>query len=144
MEATKSAVLPVTLEVTSWIIDPFLFPLTDWLSGFHWVESKSEVKEARWYGSETWAWISPEESGRECSGACNHHPLPSSRLGWAGLSADQRPVCEWFVTDLHLHQNVTPLWHCVHSTAFSMKESVCVFTFWRNSFCHHVVDSPFE
>lgn len=37
MEATKSAVLPVTLEVKSWIIDSFLFPLTDWLSGFHWV-----------------------------------------------------------------------------------------------------------
>lgn len=41
-----------------------------------------------------------------------------------------------------LHQNVTQLWHFVHSTVFSMKESVCLFTFWCNSFCHHVMDSP--
>lgn len=132
MEATKSAVLPVTLEVKSWIFDPFLFPLTDWLSGFHWVESKSEVKEARWYGPYTWAWLSPEEGGRECSGACT--AILCSHPDWAGQVCLQTrgqsvngllQICNEIK---HLHQNVTQLWHFVHNTVFSVKESVCLLS----------------
>lgn len=34
------------------------------------------------------------------------HPTQSSRLGCAGLSVDQRPICGWFVTDLQWEQGL--------------------------------------